>query len=233
VRGKPAGISTLPRPLPTREGGFGIASRIRAPYRTAWAGDCETPMGVWDRDYSKASPDQRAGGMDWRSYLPQRSVLVLIALHVLGFLVVHMIRHDAGQQAILPFVLRNDALHPAAILLHPLGNLSLLRLLFVVYVFWTLGGRIAVRFGAARLWSLYVVGTLISGVVYFGFAQLASGLAGYPLVIPAGALAAWALAAWRNLSDEMVSIFGRLVTVGKATAIGVAIVAGLVFFFNR
>jgi hypothetical protein len=41
------------------------------------------------------------------------------------------------------------------------------------------------------------------------------------------------MAAWRNLSDEMVSVLGRLITVAKATAIGTAIVAGLVFFFGR
>jgi hypothetical protein len=48
--------------------------------------------------------------------------------------------------------------------------------------------------------------------------------------MPAGALAAWVLAAWRNLSDEMVSVFGRLTTVAKTVAIGAAIIAGLIFF---
>ena len=186
-------------------------------------------MGIWDREYTRASFGQR-GGVGWQSHLPPRAALALIGVHVFGFFVMFMIRHDVGERALLPFILRSDALHPAAILLHPFGNLSLLTLVFVVYVIWTLGGRIATRFGGGQLWLLYGLGTLISGVVYFGFAQVASNLAGYGLDMPAGAFAAWVWTAWRELSDEMVSVFGRLTTVAKATAIGAAIVAGLVFF---
>ena len=186
-------------------------------------------MGIWDREYTKASYGGGSGAA-WRSYLPPRAALLLIGLHLGGFFAVYMLRHDVGDHAVLPFMLRSDALHPAAILLHPFGNRSLLTLVFVIYVIWTLGGRITTRFGGGRLWLLYVLGTLISGVIYLGFAQLAPDLAGYELAMPAGALAAWVLAAWRNLSDETVSVFGRLTTVAKATAIGAAIVAGLVFF---
>ncbi len=187
-------------------------------------------MGVWDRDYSKTRLGGEAGGIAWGSYLPSRGALVLIVLHLVGFFMVHIVRHDAGEQATVLFVLRGDALHPAAILLHPFGNRSLLTLIFVIYAIWTLGGRIEARFGTARLLATYAVGTLLAGVVYLGFAQLSTVHTQYHLVIPAGALAAWALGAWRNLTDEMVSILGKLMTFAKATAIGAAIVAGLVFF---
>ncbi|MFQ5806718.1 MAG: rhomboid family intramembrane serine protease [Phycisphaerae bacterium] len=186
-------------------------------------------MGVYDRDYTKTGAG-RGAGIAWGAHLPPRGALALIVLHGLGFLTVLMMRHDAGGAAATMFVLRGAASHPAAIVLHPIGSESILTLAFVAYAIWTLGGRIESRWGTTRLLSLYVLGTIISGGVYFGFAQRAPDLAGYALVMPTGALAAWALAAWRNLSDEMVSVFGRLVTVAKATAIGAAIVAGLVFF---
>jgi hypothetical protein len=187
-------------------------------------------MGVWDRDYSKTGYRREVGGVDWRSRLPPRGALILIVLHLIGFLTVHLVRRSAGEQALVLFVLRGDALHPVAVLLHPFGNLSILTLIFVVYAIWTLGGRIEARFGIGRLMGTYVVGSLIAGVVFLGFAQLSSEHSGHALDMPAGALAAWVLGAWRNLRDEIVSIFGKLTTVAKATAIGAAVVAGLVFF---
>jgi len=187
-------------------------------------------MGVWDRDYSKTYGSGAGGGRDWGSRLPSRGALILIVLHVIGFVMVHLVRHEAGEQAIVLFVLRGDALHPAAILLHPFGNLSILTLIFVIYAVWTLGGRIEARFGVAWLLGTYVVGTLIAGIVFLGFAQLSAAHAGYALDMPAGALAAWVLGAWRGLSDEMVSVFGKLMTMAKVVALGAAIVAALVFF---
>ena len=141
-----------------------------------------------------------------------------------------VVRHDAGTQPLVLFVLRGDALHPAAILLHPFGNLSILTLIFVIYAIWTLGGRIESRFGTARLLGTYVIGTLIAGAVFWGFAQLSAEHTQYPLVMPAGALAAWVLGAWRNFNDEVVSVFGKLTTTAKAVALGAAVVAALVFF---
>jgi len=187
-------------------------------------------MGVWDRDYSKTYGSGAGGGRDWGSRLPSRGALILIVLHLIGFLIVHVVRHEAGEQAIVPFVLRGDALHPAAILLHPFGNLSLLTLIFVVYVIWTLGGRIEARFGVAWLLGTYVVGTLIAGIVFLGFAQLSAAHTEYALDMPAGALAAWVLGAWRGLRDEIVSVFGKLMTMAKVVALGAAIVAALAFF---
>lgn len=187
-------------------------------------------MGVWDRDYSKTYGSGAGGGRDWGSRLPSRGALILIVLHLVGFVMVHIVRHDAGEQAIVLFVLRGDALHPAAVLLHPFGNLSLLTLVFVVYAIWTLGGRIEARFGIGWLLGTYVVGTLIAGIVFLGFAQLSATHTGYALDMPAGALAAWVLGAWRGLSAEMVSVFGKLMTTAKVVALGAAIVAALVFF---
>ena len=37
------------------------------------------------------------------------------------------------------------------------------------------------------------------------------------------------LGAWRRLKDEVVSVFGKLMTTAKLTAIGAAIIAGLTF----
>jgi membrane associated rhomboid family serine protease len=190
------------------------------------------PMGVWDRDYSKSGYERRVGGIGWRAHLPPRGALLLVVLHVLAFFVLRVLQHDRGDAAVLMFRLRNDALHPAGILLHPFGNLSLWTLLLVVYAIWKLGGHLEARFGTARLWGTYLAGTLIAGVVFVGFAQLSGAHASHALVLPVGALAAWVLGAWQRLGDEMVSIFGKLTTTAKATALGAAIVAGLVFLFN-
>ncbi len=186
-------------------------------------------MGVWDRDYSKAGYGREVGGIDWRSRLPPRGALTLIVLHLVGFLIVRVGWHDAGDAARVLVQLRNDALHPAAILLHPFGNVSFWTLIFVVYAIWTLGGRIEGRFGTARLLGMYAVGTLLAGVVFLGFAQLSAEHSAHALDMPAGALAAWALAAWRTMRDEMVSVFGKLMTTAKVVVLGAAIVAGLVF----
>ena len=187
-------------------------------------------MGVWDRDYSKARPGEQAGGTDWASYLPPRGSLILIVLHLFAFFMVLVLRHDEGDQALSMFFLRGESLNPVAILLHPFGVISLLTLIFVIYAIWVLGGRIESRFGAARLCYSYVLGTLLAGIVFLGFAQLSPAHSEYELAMPAGALAAWTLGAWRGLNDEMVSVFGKLMTTAKAVAIGAAIVAGLVFF---
>lgn len=186
-------------------------------------------MGVWDRDYSKADHGG-AGGSRWHEFLPPRGALALIGLHVLGFLVVTVVRHDSGPAAATMFALTGSASHPAAIVLHPLGVRSLWTLALIVYVIWVLGGRIEARCGTGRLLALYALGTAISGPVYFGFAQMSPDLARYPLAAPAGALAAWVLLAWRELSDEFVSIFGWLTTFAKAAALGAGVVAALVFF---
>jgi len=188
-------------------------------------------MGVYDRDYSKSERD-RERGADWRFSLPPRGTLALIVLHVLGFLMVVLMRPDAGRQAAAMFVLQGAASHPAAIVLYPIGGGSALTLPFVVCAIWVLGRRLETRIGAGRLLLLYFVGTIIAGGVYFGFAQVAPDLASYALAMPAGALAAWVLAARRNLCDEMVSVFGRLVTAARATTIGAAIVAVWIFFWN-
>jgi membrane associated rhomboid family serine protease len=187
-------------------------------------------MGIWDRDYSKTPTGHKAGRLAWRLRRPSGGALALLALHVLGFFMILIMRHGGGQRATVLFVLEGPASHPAAIVLHPFGSGSILTLVFVAYVIWTLGGRVESRFGTARLLLLYVLGTIIAGTVYFGFAQTAPDLARFGLATPAGALAAWALAAGQNLSDEMVSVFGRLITVARATAIGAAILGGLVFF---
>jgi membrane associated rhomboid family serine protease len=189
-------------------------------------------MGVWDRDYTKAERRPGRRSVDWRSHLPCGGALALIIAHVLGFVVMLVVRHHASTTVLALFVLEGASSHPAAILLHPISSASPLTLLFVVGAMWTLGGRIESRFGTARLVWLYALGTIIAGTVYFGFAQMAPELAGYALAMPVGALAAWVLAAWRNLSDEMVSVFGRLVTVAKAAAIGATSVATWIFFWN-
>ncbi len=189
-------------------------------------------MGVWDRDYSMAERRPGRRSVDWRSHLPCGGVLALIIAHVLGFAVMLVVRRHAGTTVLALFVLEGASSHPTAILLHPISSSSPLTLLFLVGAMWTLGGRIESRFGTAPLLWLYVLGTIIAGAVYFGFAQVAPELAAYALAMPAGALAAWARAAWRSLSDEMVSVFGRLVTVAKAAAIGATIVATWIFFWN-
>lgn len=186
-------------------------------------------MGVWDRDYSKTDCGREVGGIDWRSRLPPRGTLILIGLHLVGFLIVRAAWHDGGEAAQILARLRNDTLHPGAVLLHPFGNVSFWMLALVVYAIWALGGRIESRLGAGRLLGMYALGTLLAGVVFLGFAQLSSEHSAYALDTPAGALAAWALAAWRTMRDEMVSVFGKLMTTAKLVGLGAAIVVGLIY----
>jgi len=186
-------------------------------------------MGVWDRDYVRREA-QGEGRPGWRSYLPPGAALALLGLHVLGFLFVLMMRHDVGPHATVVFVLHGSAAHPAAILLHPIGGTSILGLVFVVTAIWMLGGCVERRSGLGRLLALYVVGNLLAGTFYFGFAQMAPAeLTEFSLAVPVGALAAWALGAWRSFKDERVSLLGRTTTISKASAGGAALVCGLVF----
>lgn len=188
-------------------------------------------MGAYDRDCAMADAGRRSG-RDWRAFLPTRGALGLIILHVLGFVLLIAVRPGVGPGRASQFQLEGNTSHPAAIVLHPIATHSPVVLALVLVAIWGLGGPIESRLGTGRLLSLYVCGNVLAGGVYFGFAQMSPDLAGSALAMPAGALAAWVLAAWRRLSDETLSVFGRVITVARAAAVGAAIVAGLVFFFG-
>jgi membrane associated rhomboid family serine protease len=188
-------------------------------------------MGVWDRDYARTRPDEERRTRR-RARVPPPGALTLLAVHLFGIVMVTVMRHDAGPQAADVFRLEGNTSHLAAIALHPIGTHSWLAFAFVVLVIWMLGARVERRLGPGHLLALYVAGTLIAGSFYFAFAQVAPELAEYALVIPAGGLAAWVLAARRSLVHETVALLGHSTTTATAATVGAAIVAGCVFFWG-
>jgi membrane associated rhomboid family serine protease len=188
-------------------------------------------MGVWDRDYARTRPNEERRAR-WRARVPPPGALALLAVHLFGIVMVTVMRHDAGPQATYVFRLEGNTSHLAAIALHPIGTHSWLAFAFVAFVICTLGARVERRLGTTHLLALYVAGTLIAGSFYFAFAQVAPELAEYALVIPAGGLAAWVLAARRGLAYETVALLGRRTTTAKAAMVGAAIAAGWVFFWG-
>lgn len=180
-------------------------------------------MGWQDRDYSRAAADIRR--IDRGAYLPGRGVTGLLMMHVAAFVLILILSGGAQTDVLRLFVLVGPSPSLAAIVLHPLANPSFLELFFVAFVIWSLGSRIEEHFGTRRLIVLYVVGNLSAGVVFVLCARLFPALAGYPLVIPLGAFAAWALLAWRELYYDAVSVFGKVITLSTAIAIGAAGVA--------
>lgn len=156
----------------------------------------------------------------------------LLILHIAAFLAVRVF--GGGERASLDtlFVLHGAASNPSAIALHAVGATSYLAVGLVLAAIWLLGGAVERRFGAARLLISYALATIVSGAVYFGFAQAVSELSIYPLGIPAGALAAWVIAIRRGLGDEIVQFGKRRYSMSYTATVIAAVVAGLVFFFQ-
>jgi membrane associated rhomboid family serine protease len=150
-----------------------------------------------------------------------------MVLHGAAFGLMLMLDRGGNVDIVRLLVLKGAESHPLGIVLHPFATTGLLSILFVVLALWSLGAQLEPRLNAPRLVGLYVLGNLTAGAVYFGAARLAPGLSGAPLDSPIGALAALCLAAWRQLRNEPVQVFGRVTSAGVVYGICALIVLGL------
>jgi hypothetical protein len=182
-----------------------------------------------ERDYHKvgqASSEQRR----LRGWLPPPVSLGLIVVHTIAFCVLLVSSGEGGAAAALP--LWSGNLRIAALLAHPFATSHPLGLGLTVFGIWTVAGRIEGRYGWSRVMLLYVAGNVVAGLSFAAYARVLPEGGMFALTIPVGGLAAWCGAAWFGLSDEYVSIFGRLTSVARAAAIGSAIAAGFVLLLE-
>ncbi|MCA9244000.1 MAG: hypothetical protein KDA32_08610, partial [Phycisphaerales bacterium] len=77
------------------------------------------------------------------------------------------------------------------------------------------------------LLSTYAVGNLLGGGGFLIVARLNPPLAIFPLMMPIGALAAWAWWGWRNLRTDTVLVFSQAVRAGDLIAIIAAVYIGM------
>lgn len=180
-----------------------------------------------ERDYHRTSDasggDYAAGG---RIGLPRPASLVLLGMHAVAFCALIVSR--AADAAPVAFHLSSANLGLTALLAHPLASTHPIALALTVFGIWTLARRIECRYGGARVVLLYVAGNLAAGLAFLAYASLVPSGAAFALSMPVGGLAAWCGAAWLGMRDEYVSVFGRVVSMARASAIAAAVVAGLV-----
>lgn len=184
------------------------------------------------REDHTISDDARGCALETRPRALPIGTAILLLLHAAVFVGRRVLANGDGAATEVAFVLHGSVSHPAAIVLHAVGAGSYIVLAATLLGIWLLGRRVERRFGTARLLISYVLATLASGAVYFGFAQAASELSIYLLCVPVGALAAWVVAARRGLRDEFAPLVARRYSVAQVAVLGAAVVAGLVFFFQ-
>lgn len=182
-------------------------------------------MAWWERDYQKAPYRDRTsfGGGIRR---PPSGALALIVTHTVAFLVVMMLRFDAGRELAEKLALSADSSHGIGILTHPFATGSLLTLAIVIFVTWTIGARIEERNGTRRLFALYVAGNLFAGLGFFVLARLAPDLAQFELDYPVGGLTAWCVVSLRGLGGEQVNVLGKMQSVARLATICVLLIVG-------
>lgn len=192
-------------------------------------------MSWQDRDYNHQA--QFGAGIAGRFHRPPPGVGGLMVLHAVGFVLMQVLQSDAGEQVAQWAVLSGQQLRALAIVLHPFAGTGrlindLLSLAFVLFVLYGLGSMIERRYGTRRLVVAYVVCNLAAGLAFYLVARVSPMLAIAPLVTPIGVMAGWVWTAWRRFQDEMVSVLGKVTSVGKVVAIvaGVLIALHLVQF---
>ena len=224
----------MPYGGPRRRVNYRWGPSSRRPGRRSPAVLVETrgePWGWRDRDYSQDTWTERGSAgpsFKW----PQRGAFVLIGLHVAAFVLVQVLASEGAESLMGVLAISESVAHPVGILLHPLATRDLLTLVLTVLIIWTLGSRIEQQDGRRQMLSLYLTGNILAGLAFFGLARLWSPLAAVELDYPAGALAAWCLAAYWMAANEMVVLFGRLRKVSHLVGIGLVVVVGLMFAFR-
>ena len=164
----------------------------------------EMHMAWWERDYDRPAYQSPAAPR-WMPRRPPTASLVLVVIHVVAFAAMLVARLDSSGVPLTYARLGAPPNHWPSILLHPLTTWGI-SIIFVVYVVWVLGGKIERQFGPRRMVRLYVLGNLFAGAAYFLMAPVLGLRELHPLSMPAGAMAAWCLLAWREFRHEMVAV---------------------------
>jgi membrane associated rhomboid family serine protease len=187
-------------------------------------------MGWQDREYGNGPYADADAGVWSRVRRPTGVTLGLMIGHVAALLLATLLRRDlAGAAESLTWIVTS----PLGILLHPYLTSKLLTGVFVVLALWSLGGRLEARIGHGRLLTVYLLGNLLAGSVYWALVHAAPPLAAAPLEYPVGALAAFCLLAWRVLRHDAVAVFGRTTSTAMVYAISAAIVITLQLLTER
>lgn len=181
-------------------------------------------MGWHDRQYDDHYTEERFSMGVQR---PPTGALTLMIIHGVAWVVMAMLSADAAEEAGSLQQLLHPAVSPLGILLHPFATTRVLSMLFVVLALWSLGGRIENRLGTRRLVGLYVAGNVTAGTVFFALGLAAPQLAVAPLDYPVGALAALVGVAWNHLRDDIVNVFGKMVSIAKVYAITAAVIVAI------
>ncbi len=187
-------------------------------------------MAWWERDYDRPAYQSPAAPR-WMPRRPPTASLVLVVIHVVAFAAMLVARLDSSGVPLTYARLGAPPNHWPSILLHPLTTWGI-SIIFVVYVVWVLGGKIERQLGPRRMVRLYVLGNLFAGAAYFLMAPVLGLRELHPLSMPAGAMAAWCLVAWREFRHEMVAVFGRLMVVGNLVGLIGATMAGATILFT-
>lgn len=153
----------------------------------------------------------------------------LIGLHAAAFLILRFI--DVPKSVMTVFVLRNDSLHPAAILLHPFGVTDAVAWISVLIGVATLGLRLETKRGGGFAAASYVTGNILAGVVFFLFAAITPEHSALTLSIPAGGLSAW----WilnRTATGGDLALFGYILSTDRVIHFAGLGVFALVFAYR-
>lgn len=161
-----------------------------------------------ERDYTWFPEGEGFSGGGWRYLLPPPATLGLVVAHLAGWVFVVILRESVSPEAAGALSL-DDKIRPWAILTHPIGAASGLLSSFSVLCLWSLAGRVESQMGRARMLVLYAFGNVFAGLAYVAVAGFSPLNALAPLSMPAGALMALAVTAWRRLPFESVSLLGR------------------------
>ena len=137
-----------------------------------------------------------------------------------------------SKEVIVWFSLGNDSLHPAGMVLHPLGMRAIPGLICILVVVGMLGVVLEKRIGSVKLLAYFVAGNVLSGAFFFWFASISPEHCGLSLTAPAGGLVSWWMMARRELSGR-VSIFGESFDIDRVINIaGIGILTVVFGYFG-
>lgn len=192
-------------------------------------------MGWRERDYSQERMPYSDGPFGGAFGRPGPAAWRLMLVHGVVFVGMLIVRRAPGLAEWI--ALSEAARRPTGVLLHPFAlglnvpNLTLLMSIFsAMFLLWALlqlGTTIENRLGSAWMLTSYAVANVLAGLGYVGIAAFDPAFAGYPLVMPIGALAAWAWWGWRNIQIDTVMIFSSTMRAGNLIGIIAVIYIGL------
>ncbi len=185
-------------------------------------------MGWQDRDYNADGEGAGAGRRFWsdlRMFLPPPATLALVLVHFVAYFAVLGVGYGNAPQESVPLALSSGYLSPYAVLAHPIAANSGLASSISIFVIWVVGTAVEQLIGPNRLFTLYVLGNVFSGIGYVAVAGFLPGLATGPLAVPLGAVLAWSVVIVRHFPYEVISLFGFVVRVMRFCGVVLAVAA--------